>query len=58
MTGGGALVGTYENVTEPRYDFTQIIVQSGDYYVTVQAMGDGAETADSKGSAQSPFTPL
>lgn len=54
MTGGGALVGTYENVTEPRYDFTQIIVQSGDYYVTVQAMGDGAETADSKVSAQSP----
>lgn len=54
MPGGDVLVGTYENVAELCYDFTQIIVQSGDYYVTVQAMGDGAATADSKVSAQSP----
>ena len=52
--GGDVLVGTYENVTELCYDFTQIIVQSGDYYVTVQAMGDGVATTDSKESAQSP----
>ena len=54
MPGGDVLVGTYENVAELCYDFTQIIVQSGDYYVTVQAMGDGAATADSRVSAQSP----
>ncbi len=54
VSGGDTLVETYEGLTAASKDFTEIIVHSGDYYITVQAIGDGTSYTDSAVSAQSP----
>lgn len=50
--GADKLIRTYEGLTATQQDVAADIVHTGTYYVTVQAMGDGTDTAERRFGAE------